>query len=99
MSRVTSAAIPTDFGAGGAMESLARLMRAAGMQPEINHDSEMWLFCTATLVFLGAPEPNAPRFAGAGGVDAAVAAVMRPSQRCGTLVVSHAVALVSSRHQ
>lgn len=80
-----------DFGADGVIEALARGMQA--VSKAAHRDVEPAVFSAAAYALSTKPEPNARLFCAAGGLDAAVAAVMR-SPRCGfrvALIAAHAV--------
>jgi hypothetical protein len=63
-----------DFGVDGVTEAIASRMLAAGGCSE---DVEPLLFSAAAYLLSTRPDTNARVFAGAGGMDAVVAAVMR----------------------
>jgi hypothetical protein len=80
-----------DFGAEGVIEALTRGMQA--VSKAAHRDVEPAVFSAAAHALSTKPEPNVRFFCAAGGLDAAVAAVMR-SPRCGfrvALIAAHAV--------
>lgn len=80
-----------DFGADGVIEALSRGMQA--VSKAAHRDVEPAVFSAAAYALSTKPEPNVRLFCAAGGLDAAVAAVMR-SPRCGfrvALIAAHAM--------